>query len=104
MILENRGIRSGLLKRSANVGQEESTRHSNSTRYHCHRRAYVLLSSQPNQRGGEGGLASPSVRTFVTLTTVGVSAFITGFGARDVISRALATRNRMRAARQAKKV
>ena len=66
--------------------------------------AYVLLSSQPNQRGGEGGLASPSVRTFVTLTTVGVSAFITGFGARDVISRALATRNRMRAARQAKKV
>jgi hypothetical protein len=64
---------------------------------------YVLLSSQPNQRGG-GVLASPPVRTFVTLTTVGVSAFITGFGARDVISRAIATRNRMKAARGAKKV
>jgi hypothetical protein len=64
--------------------------------------AYVLLATQPNQRGG--GLASPSVRTFVTLTTVGVSAFITGFGARDVISRAIATRNRMKAAQQAKKV
>ena len=66
--------------------------------------SYVLLSSQPNQRGGGGGLASPSVRTFVTLSTVGVSAFITGFGARDVISRAIATRNRMKAAREAKKV
>lgn len=66
--------------------------------------AYVLLSSQPNQRGGEGGLASPSVRTFVILSTVGVSAFITGFGARDVISRAIATRNRMKASHQAKKV
>jgi hypothetical protein len=67
--------------------------------------AYVLLASQSNQRGGEeGGLASPSVRTFVTLTTVGVSAFITGFGARDVISRAIATRNRLKSARVAKKV
>jgi len=66
--------------------------------------SYILLSSQPNQRGGGGGLASPSVRTFVTLSTVGVSAFITGFGARDVISRAIATRNRMKAAREAKKV
>ena len=65
--------------------------------------AYALISSQPNQRGGGGGLASPSVRTFVILSTVGVSAFITGFGARDVISRAIATRNRMKAARQAKK-
>jgi hypothetical protein len=64
--------------------------------------AYVLISSQPNQRGG-GGLASPSVRTFVILSTVGLSAFITGFGARDVISRAIATRNRMKAAREAKK-
>lgn len=63
--------------------------------------AYVLLSSQPSQRGGV--LASPPVRTFVTLTTIGVSAFITGFGARDVISRAIATRNRMKAAREAKK-
>lgn len=66
--------------------------------------AYVLISNQPSQRGGEGGLASPTVRTFVTLTTVGVSAFITGFGARDVISRAIATRNRMKAARAAKKI
>ena len=66
--------------------------------------AYVLIISQPNQRGGEVGLASPSVRTFVILSTVGLSAFITGFGARDVISRAIATRNRMKAARQAKKV
>jgi hypothetical protein len=68
--------------------------------------AYVLLSGQGNQRGGEVGLASPSVRTFVTLTTVGASAFITGFGFRDVISRALATRNRnrMKAAQERKKI
>jgi hypothetical protein len=66
--------------------------------------AYVLISSQPNQRGGEVGLASPSVRTFVILSTVGLSAFITGFGARDVISRAIATRNRMKASKGAKKV
>jgi hypothetical protein len=66
--------------------------------------AYVLISSQPNQRGGEVGLASPSVRTFIILSTVGVSSFITGFGARDVISRAIATRNRMKASREAKKV
>jgi hypothetical protein len=66
--------------------------------------AYVLISIQPNQRGGEVGLASPSVRTFVILSTVGLSAFIAGFGARDVISRAIATRNRMKASREAKKV
>ena len=66
--------------------------------------AYVLLGSKSNQRGE--GLASPSVRTFVTLTTVGASAFITGFGFRDVISRALATRNRnrMKAAQEPKKI
>jgi len=65
--------------------------------------AYVLLSTQPNQHGG---LASPSVRTFVTLTTVGASSFITGFGFRDVISRVLATRtrNRMKAAQDQKKL
>ena len=63
---------------------------------------YPLLSSQPNPRGG-GVLADPPVRTFVTLTTVGVSAFITGFGARDVISRAIATRKWMKASRAAKK-
>lgn len=38
---------------------------------------YVLIANQPNPRGG-GVLADPPVRTFVTLTTVGVSAFITG--------------------------
>jgi len=65
--------------------------------------ACVLISSQPDQRGGAGDFASPSVRTFVILSTVGVSAFITGFGARDVISRAIATRNRMKAAREAKR-
>jgi len=68
--------------------------------------AYVLLRTQPIQRIGQGGLASPSVRTFVTLTTVGASAFITGFGFRDVISRALATRNRnrMKASQDQKKL
>ena len=68
--------------------------------------AYLLLSGQSNQPSGEGGLASPSVRTFVTLTTVGASAFITGFGFRDVISRALATRNRnrMKAAQDQKRL
>ena len=57
--------------------------------------SYGLL-SQTNQQGGEGGLRSPSVRTFVTLAVVGGSAFITGFGLRDVIGRAVATRNRNR--------
>jgi len=67
--------------------------------------ACQLLSTQTSQRGGNTGLASPSVMTFVTLTTVGASAFITGFGFRDIISRALATRNRnrMKGAQGAKK-
>jgi hypothetical protein len=64
---------------------------------------YLLLSSQPNQRGEESGLAAPGVRTFVILSTVGISAFITGFGARDVISRAIASRNRIKASRGVKK-
>ena len=64
---------------------------------------YLLLSSQLAQRGDGDVLADPPVRTFVTLTTVGVSAFITVFGARDVISRAIATRKWMKASRAAKK-
>ena len=46
-------------------------------------------------RGG-GGLASPSARTIITLTVWGGSAFITGFGLRDVIGRVVGTRQRNR--------
>jgi hypothetical protein len=50
-----------------------------------------------NTRGGdESGFRSLNTRTLVTLAVVGGSAFITGFGLRDVISRAVATRNRRR--------
>jgi hypothetical protein len=71
---------------------------------------YIVLTmaqSQGGQRGsdqGGGFLASDNVRTFVTLGVVGGSAFITGFGVRDVISRALAARKymHMRAAREQK--
>jgi len=71
---------------------------------------YIVLTmaqSPAGQRGGEqdgGFLASDNVRTFVTLGVVGGSAFITGFGVRDVISRALAARKymHMRAAREQK--
>ncbi|OLD12891.1 MAG: hypothetical protein AUI97_05680 [Crenarchaeota archaeon 13_1_40CM_3_52_17] len=50
-----------------------------------------------NTRGGnEGGFRSLNARTLVTLGVVGGSAFITGFGLRDVIGRAVATRNRNR--------
>jgi hypothetical protein len=50
-----------------------------------------------NTRGGnESGFRSLDARTLVTLSVVGGSAFITGFGLRDVISRAVATRNRNR--------
>jgi ABC-type molybdate transport system permease subunit len=48
-------------------------------------------------RGGdESGFRSLNARTLVTLAVVGGSAFITGFGLRDVIGRAVATRNRNR--------
>ncbi len=47
-------------------------------------------------RGGDAGLASIGARTFVTLAVIGGSAFITGFGLRDVIGRAVAARNRNR--------
>lgn len=50
-----------------------------------------------NGRGGnESGFRSLNVRTLVTLTVVGGSAFITGFGLRDVIGRIVATRQRRR--------
>ena len=66
--------------------------------------SYGLL-SQTNQQGGEGGLRSPSVRTFVTLAVVGGSAFITGFGLRDVIGRTMAIRkrNRLKSAQEQKR-
>ena len=58
---------------------------------------YGFLGSQSNQRGGdESGFRSPAVRTIVTLAVVGGSAFITGFGFRDVISRAIGRRMRNR--------
>jgi ABC-type molybdate transport system permease subunit len=46
--------------------------------------------------GAESGFRSLNARTLVTLAVVGGSAFITGFGLRDVIGRAVATRNRNR--------
>jgi hypothetical protein len=46
--------------------------------------------------GNESGFRSLNARTFVTLAVVGGSAFITGFGLRDVIGRAVAARNRNR--------
>jgi hypothetical protein len=57
---------------------------------------YGLLGPQSNTRGGNEGLKSPDVRTIVTLAIVGGSAFITGFGARDVIGRAVGRRMRNR--------
>ena len=66
---------------------------------------YFLITSAATGggRGGEGGsLGSGSARTIVTLTVMGGSAFITGFGFRDVIGRAVAARQRarMKAAQQ----
>lgn len=53
--------------------------------------------SGANQFGNnEGGLGPPVLRTIVTLTVVGGSAFITGFGLRDVIGRAVGRRQRNR--------
>ncbi|HWY27744.1 MAG TPA: hypothetical protein VNW25_00650 [Candidatus Sulfotelmatobacter sp.] len=69
--------------------------------------AYGLFSlGGGNTRGGdESGFRSLNVRTLVTLAVVGGSAFITGFGLRDVISRAVATRqrNRLKSAQGQKK-
>jgi hypothetical protein len=60
--------------------------------------AYGLFSLGGGKtRGGdESGFRSLNARTYVTLVVVGGSAFITGFGLRDVIGRAVATRNRNR--------
>ena len=60
--------------------------------------AYGLFSlgGGNTRRGNETGFRSLNTRTLVTLAVVGGSAFITGFGLRDVISRAVATRNRHR--------
>jgi ABC-type molybdate transport system permease subunit len=60
--------------------------------------AYGLFSlGGGNGRGGdESGFRSLNVRTIVTPAVVGGSAFITGFGLRDVIGRAVAARNRSR--------
>ena len=57
---------------------------------------YGFLGSQSNQRGGNESFRSPGVRTIVTLAVVGGSAFITGFGFRDVIGRAVGRRMRNR--------
>lgn len=59
---------------------------------------YFLVTSAASSgaRGGDGGLGSGSARTIVTLTVMGGSAFITGFGFRDVIGRAVAARQRAR--------
>ncbi len=56
----------------------------------------LLFWGSGSMNGDETGLRSPEVRTFVTLAVVGGSAFIIGFGLRDVIGRAVATRNRNR--------
>ena len=65
---------------------------------------YFLITSAASGggRGGDSGLGSVSARTIVTLTVMGGSAFITGFGFRDVIGRAVAARQRarMKAAQQ----
>jgi len=44
--------------------------------------------------GNAGGFRSINARTLVTLGVVGGAAFITGFGLRDVIGRAVAARQR----------
>ena len=55
-----------------------------------------LLGGPPNPRGEGGGLDSLGARTTITLVVWGGSAFITGFGLRDVIGRVAATRQRNR--------
>ena len=63
---------------------------------------YFLISSastgggRGGNNGDNGGLGSIDARTIVTLTVMGGSAFITGFGFRDVIGRAVAARQRAR--------
>lgn len=55
-----------------------------------------LLGGPVNARGEGGGLESLNARTIITLFVWGGSAFITGFGLRDVIGRIAATRQRNR--------
>ena len=57
---------------------------------------FLFTTGGGNSRGNGGGLASPGPRMIVTLTVWGGSAFITGFGLRDVIGRVMATRQRNR--------
>ena len=59
---------------------------------------YLMGGGSPNNVGGDqgGGLGSIGARTIITLTIWGGSAFITGFGLRDVIGRVGATRQRNR--------
>ena len=57
---------------------------------------FLFTAGGGNSRGGQGGLASPEPRMIVTLVVWGGSAFITGFGLRDVIGRVVATRQRNR--------
>ena len=55
-----------------------------------------VLNNGGGDQGEGGGLASPGARTIITLSIWGGSAFITGFGLRDVIGRVMATRQRNR--------
>jgi hypothetical protein len=56
---------------------------------------YLMGGGASNNREA-GGLASSEARTIITLTIWGGSAFITGFGLRDVIGRVMGTRQRNR--------
>ena len=59
---------------------------------------FLIGGGAANTRGGDqgGGLGSIDARMIITLTIWGGSAFITGFGLRDVIGRIMATRQRNR--------
>ena len=57
---------------------------------------YLLSLLGSNVRGGDGVFGSFEIRTIVTLSVVGGSAFITGFGSRDVIGRIMGARQRNR--------
>ncbi len=63
---------------------------------------YLFATANQGGRNGENGLGSPSVRSIVTLSVIGGSAFITGFGFRDVIGRAAGAwqRSKLKAAQQ----
>jgi hypothetical protein len=69
---------------------------------------FVFSQAGAGRVGGDGGgsLGGISTRTLVTLSVIGGSAFITGFGFRDVIGRAVAARqrSRLKAAQKASQV